>query len=285
MPHDVIRVQLSRRTRVRGVSLLVSCNCLLALSACGVFHEKPDDFSKRKYERVAPTISVQANKNAGTLNDLLELQRAQQLLQAGDFAGAEKEARKVVKSSPNSFDAHTVLALALDSRGKTSEAGDHYRKAAELAPTRGEALNNYGTWLCMHGNAGESLGWFQRAMSAPGYPTPVAALGNSGACALQAGDLARADRELHRAVELAPTNPVVLGALAELELAQGNALEARAFSERRLAAAPADVHSLQIASQIEQKLGDSDAAARYVRRMKTEFPQSGTSRNGESKTP
>ena len=64
----------------------------------------------------------------------------------------------------------------------------------------------------------------------------------------------------------------------------GRAFEARAFSERRLAAAPADRRSLLIASQIEEKLGDTRAAGRYVQRMRAEFPDtrdSGTGDNGK----
>jgi type IV pilus assembly protein PilF len=74
-------------------------------------------------------------------------------------------------------------------------------------------------------------------------------------------------------------NPVALTALARREFGAGNAFEARAFSERRLAAAPADPKALLLASQIEQKLGDSAAAARYVSRLKAEFPDAPEARN------
>jgi type IV pilus assembly protein PilF len=104
-------------------------------------------------------------------------------------------------------------------------------------------------------------------------------LANAGACAMQAGDPLRAERDLRRAIELDPENAVALGALARKAFRAGNAFEARAFSERRLAAAPADAKALLLASQIEQKLGDSAAAARYVSRLKAEFPDAQEARN------
>ena len=104
-------------------------------------------------------------------------------------------------------------------------------------------------------------------------------LANSGACAGKAGQQQRVERDLRRAIELDPENPVALAALAQREFGAGNAFGARAFSERRLAAAPADPKTLLLASQIEQKLGDSAAAARYVSRLKAEFPDAPEARN------
>ena len=117
----------------------------------------------------------------------------------------------------------------------------------------------------------------------PGYPTPAAALGNAGTCALRAGQSARAERDLRHALDMDPTEPTALAGMARLEYGAGDYLQARAFSERRLAAAPATAEVLQLASQIEQKLGDAAASARYVQRMRGEFPLSQQApRGGES---
>jgi type IV pilus assembly protein PilF len=100
-------------------------------------------------------------------------------------------------------------------------------------------------------------------------------MANAGSCALTAGQTARADRDLRNALALDPASPVALAGMAEDEYRAGHYFEARAFSERRLAAAPATRQVLQLASQIEQKLGDMAAAARYVQRMRAEFPEQG----------
>ena len=144
------------------------------------------------------------------------------------------------------------------------------------------ALNNYGAWLCSNGRPDESLALFDRALADQTYPTPAAALANSGSCALDAGQGARAARDLSQALALDPTNAVALAAMAQSEFTAGHYLEARAFSERRLAVAPASVKVLQLASQIEQKLGDTAAAARYVQRIGTEFPQQRTDPTGDA---
>jgi len=271
--------------RGRPLSLTITtvlAVAVLATSACSRMTFVRQDFKRQEYERVSPEVNVSGNagnKGAVAASKPLELARAR--LMAGDYAAAEKEALKALKLDPKSVDAETVLAVSAARQGNSAEAGRHYLRAAELAPDNGAVQNNYGVWLCREGRAAESLAWFDRALQDPRYTTPSVALANSGSCAARAGQDDRARRDLRRAVELDPNNATALGALAELEFRQGNAFEARAFSERRLSAAPADPQALQLASQIEEKLGDRAAAARYVQRLRAEFPQSRGSGMGD----
>ncbi|QNP40655.1 type IV pilus biogenesis/stability protein PilW [Lysobacter solisilvae (ex Woo and Kim 2020)] len=213
---------------------------------------------------------------AGVQRDLAEIPG---YLAAGDFAAAKKAAASVLKREPQSVVAHTYLAVALEHGGDAAGAGSHYLRAAELSPTNGAALGNYGIWLCGQGRTAESLAWFDKALEQPGQQGTALTLANAGVCAGKVGQQQRAERDLRRAIELDPENPVALAALAEREFQAGDAFEARAFSERRLAAAPADPKTLLLASQIEQKLGDSSAAARYVSRLKAEFPDAPEARS------
>ncbi|HEY5804493.1 MAG TPA: type IV pilus biogenesis/stability protein PilW [Lysobacter sp.] len=246
---------------------------LVATSACSKLTFVRQDFGRGDYDQIAHKVDVSDAKRDKASTVRVHLQRAQEKLLTGDNPGAEREARLALKLDPRSADAYTLLGAAAERSGATAQAGEHYRRATELAPTSGGALNNYGVWLCGQGRAAESLAWFDRALADSSYATPATALANAGSCAGRAGQDARASRNLRDAIALDPSNPVALGALAELELRQGRAFEARAFSERRLAAAPADRNSLLLASQIEQKLGDTAAAARYVQRMRAEFPE------------
>ena len=58
-----------------------------------------------------------------------------------------------------------------------------------------------------------------------------------------------------------------LSGMAALQYSRGRYLDARAFAERWLALAPADAAGLQLASQIELKLGDTAASARYLHQL------------------
>ena len=203
--------------------------------------------------------------------DLLTL--ATRDMQVGNLDAAERKVREALKLAPEAPDALVLQAGIDDRRGRTRQAGENFRKAAELAPQRGDVLNNYGAWLCQQGQPAESLAWFDRALQAPGYATPGEAQANAGSCALDAGQLERAERDLRAALVAAPANPVALESMAQLSFRQGRYMEARAFAERRIAAAPATRSVLQLASQIEARLGDRAASDRYLQRIRQEFPQ------------
>lgn len=224
-----------------------------------------------------------ATKERLAVQDRLAL--ATQRLRSGDLVTAEREARMVLKQSPGSADANTLLAVIQDEQGNVAQSGAYYKRAAELAPTQGTALNNYGAWLCANGYPAESLVWFDRALAAPGYANPESALGNAGGCGLKAGQFERAERDLRKALSLDPGNGYALASMAESEYRQGRYFEARAFTERRLAAAPANPGVLQLASNIEERLGDKAAASRYVQRLRAEFPDSVTANPGETTKP
>jgi len=233
-------------------------------------------------EQVARTYHLEDDaetKRRIQVRDMLSL--AGQRLASGEIDEAEAQVRKALKLDPASADAYTLLGAIETRRGNGTLAGERYRRAAELAPDRGEVLNNYGAWLCTNGYPAEALVWFDRALAAPGYGTPGSALANAGGCALKSGQRERAERDLRRALEIEPNNAYALAAMAEYQYGQGQYFEARAFAERRLAAAPADASVLQLAARIEDRLGDRAAASRYQQRLRAEFPQAALSSTGE----
>src|SRR5690606_9288494 len=147
---------------------------------------------------------------------------------------------------PDPYTAQAVIGSRL---GQVVAAGEAYRKAAELAPRRGDVLNNYGTWLCGNGHPAEALVWFDRALADPEYDSRAEALADAGGCALDAGQSERAQSDLRQALALAPNNPYALESMALNEVIPGRYFEARAFYQRRLAAAPATLSVLQLAIQ------------------------------------
>lgn len=267
--------------RLRNAIAFALLGSLLASGCSRLTFIKPD--ARRKgYDQVAPDYSYRDDARSKQRYQAMDrVLLAEQRLRAGQFDQAEAEASKALKADPNSVEAYTLLGAIQEHRGRSAQAGPYYARAAELAPKRGITLNNYGAWLCGNGRDAESLAWFDRAIADPGYSTPAAALANAGACAVSAGQYARAERDLRSALSIDPVNALALGAMAAHEFHAGRHFEARAFSQRRLAAAPATPALLHLASQIEQKLGDRVAADRYLQQLRTEFPQAPIAQPGE----
>ncbi len=242
------------------------------------YTRKGDDIPQRDYD--FKTDKAAEKRYAARQQALV----AEQRLRAGQFDEAIRQANVALKTDPDSAEAYTVLAFANARLGNDAVAGGHYAKAVELAPKRGAMLNNYGVWLCSNGRETESLAQFDAALRDPLYATPIDARANAGSCALAAGQLERAERDLRMALDAAPKHPSALEAMAELRFKQGDFLGARAFSERRLAAAPPTPTVLSQAAEIERRLGDHAAAAKYVQMKQSRFPQR-ESRPGDSPSP
>lgn len=245
-----------------------------AVGSCSRLTFVKPKLKRHNYQQVAPDFNVRDDPHdAQRVAAFDHVAVAEQQLGAGRLDEAQAEAQAALKADPKSPDAYGLMGMIAEQRGNKAAAGGYYAKAVALAPTRGTALNNYGAWLCGNGRAAESLALFDRAVGDPEYNTPADAMANAGSCALTAGQDQVAARALQGALQIDPANVGALAAMARLQFRQGNYLQARAFSERRLAVAPASVTVLQLASQIEQKLGDTAAAARYVQRIGQEFPQ------------
>ena len=271
---------------MRPRSLLpVLCASLLLSAGCSKMPFKNAREIPASADRVGDYIVGDSEATRKRLATQDRLNLASQRLRSGDLNAAEREVRTVLKTDANSVDGHTLMAVLQSQRGDVAQAGIHYKRAAELAPNQGGALNNYGAWLCENGAPAESLVWFDRALAAPGYRNPESALANAGGCALKVGQYDRADRDLRRALSLAPKNAYALASMAQSEYHQKRYFEARAFTERRLDAAPATAAVLQLAADIEERLGDKAAASRYVQRLRAEFPSAVAANPGDKKAP
>jgi type IV pilus assembly protein PilF len=257
---------------------------VVLLAGCSRLTFVKPDASRGDSRQVSPLyeFSDEGRDARAAASARVHLLRGEQALREGRADAAAGEARQALEIDDRDPLAHTLMALALENQGRGTDAGGHYARAAALDPASGPALNNYGRWLCLNGRAAESLAWFDRALADGGYATPASALANAGACATEGGQPQRVERDLRAALRLDPVNAVALEALARHLYAQGKYFEARAFSQRRLDAGPATPAALLIASQIEEMLGDKAAAARYVRRLRTEFPHAQAALPGDS---
>ncbi len=273
---------LDARLRPYTLPVIGLLLAVATLTGCNRLTFVRPSLERGDFEKVAADVDVrESSERVAARKASVHLRRAQAHLARREFGKAEDEARQAIRLDAASEGGYTLLAVIHDQKGHAAQAGEYYRKATELAPNRGGPLNNYGTWLCSNGREQASLEWFERAVAAPGYPTRAGALANAGRCADRAGLDTRADAYLRTAIQMDPANPIALATLAERAYRRGDGMQARAFSERRLTAAPPDAASLLLASQIEEMLGDSAAAARYVQRMRAEFPSASGSGTGE----
>ncbi len=210
---------------------------------------------------------------------------AESYLRNNDYETALAKLKKAETLDSRSADVQSMLGLLYASIERPVQADAYYQKSVKLAPHEGGILNNYATWLCRSRRSAQSLEWFDRALDDPFYKTQSMALANAGRCAVDAGDLERADGYLRRALAIDPNLTEVLQDMAALSYARGDLLRARAFVQRREATGAVGPGLLELAANVEDGLGDTEAAQRYRDRLIKEFPEFRSSLPGATKEP
>lgn len=218
--------------------------------------------------------SKPANKGSGQLSSdgRLNLSIGQNYLDTGKLDKAEERIEAVLRSDPDSAEAHALRAMLYERQGETEKAGRSFERALALAPKDGAVLNAHAAWLCEHKQAEQADREFVLALADMDYQSPVIALANAGKCATSAGQLAKGEDYLRRALVFEPKDKTLLYLLAEVELQQEKIFEAQAFIQRRDALG-ADAKTLDLAARIEEAAGNALAAARYRQRLHDEFPE------------
>jgi len=196
---------------------------------------------------------------------------AQNYLDSGRIDAAEDRAKAALLSDPGSPLTHATMALVFVAKKQNDKAKAEFDRARALDPHDGAVLNAYGSFLCGQGDRAGAEGAFQAALADPGYATPIQPLLNAGRCEALAQDWVKADGYLRRALAMAPRSRPILLLLAEVQLKLNRPLEARAFVERSDALGP-DARTLALGAKTEIAAGDTEASARYSKRLQEQFP-------------
>jgi type IV pilus assembly protein PilF len=221
------------------------------------------DRSERSRNRRGDSDGDTRRKNADVLVEL-----GQRYYQRGEYEVALEKLRSALEIDPRSANAHTVMAIVLETIGDTDTAGEHYRQSVRFGGRSGDVLNNYGSWLCRQSRFDEADETFRKALADPFYKTPESALANAGTCALAAGRHELGENYLRQVLDARPDDSQALLGLAEIAFAREDYMRARAFVQRAESQAPLGRTALELAARIEDRLGDARAAQDYRQRLR-----------------
>ncbi|WP_127476187.1 type IV pilus biogenesis/stability protein PilW [Sulfurivermis fontis] len=179
---------------------------------------------------------------------------------------------KAVEYDDDSVEAHHYIAELYRRLERKDKAGEHFQRAADLAPNDSAIQNNYGVFLCGEKRYDEGVTRLLKAVENPVWPGRGQAYENLGQCLLEKGDMVRAEQYYREALKVNVNLPKALLAMADISLQQGNHISARAFLQRYAAVAPHTPHSLWLGIQIERVLGDRNALSSYGMLLRNNFP-------------
>ena len=208
----------------------------------------------------------------GTDAARIHTELGQRYMANGDLQTALEKLNTALKFDPNYAPAHTVIAVLYEKINRPADAEIHYRTAVALEPTKGTSNSNLGQFLCSTGRYTEADTYFRKAVADPFYQTPNVALTNAGICRLRANDVAGAEADFRDAIARNPNDAEALFQLANTLYLNNDAFRARAFIQRFDALDKPTAASLKLGHDIESRLGNSEGAHTYSKRLISQFP-------------
>lgn len=142
-------------------------------------------------------LSDEKNKRTAKINTELGMTYFQQ----HNLTRAKQKLLLALEEDPTLPEAWYSMGYLLESTGQKAEAGIYYKKATELAPGRGDAQNNLGTYLCRMGDYKGAVTHFVMATQDRNYLDIAAAYENAGLCALKIPDKQLATVYFQKALE------------------------------------------------------------------------------------
>lgn len=184
-----------------SIRLLMSVVLLCLLTACAT--STGGSAKTEEQNKKLKTAKINAQLGIAYL-ERHNLQRAKQKLLLS------------LEQGPNIPEPWYSMAYFLEATGNKDDASIYYQKAIAVAPIRGDAHNNYGTFLCRSGDYRGSIEHFMLAVKDPTYLDPADAYENAGLCALKIPDKEMAAKYFTRALQEDPSRMVSERKLREL---------------------------------------------------------------------
>lgn len=156
--------------------------------------------------------------------------------------------------APNIPDTWYSMGYFLEVTGDKTQARKYYSKAIAIAPERGDAQNNYGTFLCRAGEYKTAIEHFQLAIKDIKYLETAAAYENAGLCALKIPDKKLALHFLTKALEQDPDRATVYLELAELQYQDKNYGGSRLSLEQFLRLSSPTKESFALGDKLDDRL-------------------------------
>lgn len=239
--------------------LLVACVFMFGLAAC----------TSQQNGLLRKPASGDA-ENAARIHTEL----GQRYLQQGMLKNALQKLKLALQFDDDYAPAHTVIAVIYERIGELKKAEQHYHRAVELQPKKGDTNNNFGAFLCREHKPQQALKYFRQALKDPFYATPDAAMSNEGICLLQMGEKDKAEADFRKALKINPQNGDALFHMAAMLHRRGDDFRASAFLQRFDALGQETPAGLLLGYRIESRLGNAEDARGYAQRLRKKFPDS-----------
>ncbi len=237
--------------------------CLLWLSGC-------------VQQPIEGEISSQANLDRALESAKIHTELAAEYFSRGQWEVAIEEVTAALRAHSNYAPAYNVMGLINMTLNENNKALDNFERAVRMAPKNSDIHNNYGWFLCQRFSQrmDQAIDHFMLATKNPLYATPEKAFTNAGICELKRHHYNEAQIFFQRALSIQSNYSPALVGLMDIDFQRGNVTDAKSKLVLFLQRNSPTPESLLLAIQIEQAMGDQQAADSYIFQLQKHFPDS-----------
>jgi len=196
----------------------------------------------------------------------------------GNLSEAKDKIDRALEQNPRNAKAQAAAGLLYDRLGEAKKAEWHFDRAMSLEPKNPDIGNNFAAFLCKNGRHERGQKVAHQTAANPLYKTPEIALVNAGNCARAAGDLASAEADYRRALNVNPRFSAALYEITEIKIAQKDYLSARGFYQRYMEVSRTSPATLWFCVRIEGGMKNTSVASNCAQRLRNEYPSSAETR-------
>lgn len=193
-------------------------------------------------------------------------------LRQRDFAKAKDNLQKALQLDPRNPLALTTLGVTYQLEGELELADDQFRKAISSDPDFPQARNNYAGFLFAQERYAEAETHWRAAAADTFFQLRPQVFANLGRTYQQLGEPGKAEESFVRAVELNPSLPQALIALANIRYTQQNYMEAKFYHDRYDRVAQPSAASLWLCVRLSRVFQDKDREASCGLSLRNIFP-------------
>ncbi|MGZ8191208.1 MAG: type IV pilus biogenesis/stability protein PilW [Methylococcaceae bacterium] len=187
---------------------------------------------------------------------------------------AKENLERALKNDSDNAQAHNALAVLYEKLNQFPEAKDQYETALKLTPDDLGVQNNFGRFLCEHGETQKGMELLNQAATNPLNEKQWLALTNAGRCQLTMGQEQKGKAYFKQALQLNDTYAPALLEMQKISYQNGEYWPAKGYLQKYLSVADHTSETLWYAIHTERALGNNDLANEYQNLLLEKFPLS-----------
>jgi type IV pilus assembly protein PilF len=204
----------------------------------------------------------------------LNLQMGVRYLDMGMLDIAQEKLEAAQSLDSGNAEIYNALAVFYERIRDYEEASDSYRSAIDKDPGNFSTKNNYGRFLCDHGETEKGIKLLKEALDSPMNNRTWIALTNTGICLEKQNQIQSSEEHFRQALLLNGEYAPALLEMLKISYNNQQFMSARAFLERYKGVAAHTPTTLWYAFQTERALGNTQAADEYKQQLLTHYPTS-----------